>query len=162
MTTFVGDKYDNRYLSLVGWEATAEGAGAGYKFFFSEENMRFVQTEVMRLLRPFGLNVRVTMEVIGGLFSDLIRSQNPVLGDIHTRYTIPQADPRNDAKSLTVQAINRLVNEILGEQQQACCNSKLSVWSTVKGDFSAYGIRSHAPIRVKKNDHLKGVFMMNY
>ncbi len=162
MTHFVGDKFDNRYTSLVGWEQTAASAGSGYRFFFSQENMDFISAEITRILKQFGMNIRVTPEVIGGVQSDIIRSQNPILGDIWTRYTIPKEVPRNDARDMTEQTINVILNQIIGEQQQACCNSKLSVWSTVQGDFSPWGIRSHDILRTKKNDYLKGNFFMNY
>ena len=159
---YVGDQYDNRYTSLVGWEQTANSAGAGYKYFFSAENMGFISSEITQRLRPFGLNVRVTDEVIGGVMSDIIRSQNPRIGDIYTRYTIPQEEPRNDAKSMTEQTINVIFNQIIGEHQQEICNSKLSIWSNLLGDFSTFGIRGHSVIKKKNNDHIKGVFMQNY
>lgn len=162
MCDFQGHKYDNRYTSLVGWEQTADGAGSGYKFFFSRENMDFISAEITRVLRTFGLNIRVTPEVIGGVMSDIIRAQNPVIGDIWTRYTIPKDPPRNDAQSMTEQVINVIVNQILGEQQQACCNSKLSIWATVKGDFSPWGIRDYFTVRRRENDHMKGFFVTNY
>lgn len=157
---FVGDKYDNRYTSLVGWEQTANGAG--YRYFFSAENMEFISGQITEKLRSFGLNIRVTDEVIGGVMSDIIRSQNPKIGDIHTRYIIPQEDPRNDAKSMTEQTINVIVNQILGEHDQACCNGKLSIWSSVLGDFNTHRLRSYSTIRKKNNDYIKGFFMENY
>lgn len=156
---FVGDIYDNRYTSIVGWEQTANGAG--YRYFFSRENMDFISSEIRRLLRPFGINVKVSNEVIGGVMSDIIRSQNPVLGDIHTRYIIPKEEPRNDAKSMTEQTINVIINQILGEQQQMCCNSKLSIWASLRGDFNPHG-RAYSKIKNKRNDYIKGVFIENY
>lgn len=156
---FVGDIYDNRYTSIVGWEQTANGAG--YKFFFSRENMSFISSEITRLLKPFGIHVRVSDEVIGGVMSDIIRAQNPILGDIQTRLIIPKDEPRNDAKSMTEQTINVIMNQILSEQQQAKCNSKLSIWAALRGDFNPHG-RAHSKIRKKRNDYIKGVFVENY
>jgi len=165
MTTFVGNLYDDKYLSLVGWEATAEGADSGYHYFWSKENMDFISGEITRQLRQFGLNICATPEVIAGAMSGIARAQNPVLGDIFTRYNIPKDPPRNDAKSMTEQVINVIINQILGEQQQGCCSSQLSIWSTVKGDFSPWGIRSyfsHKGARIRSNDYIKGVFVENY
>ncbi len=156
---FAGECFDNRYTSLVGWEQTADSAG--YRYFFSRQNMAFISSEITRLLKPFGVHVRVSDEVIGGVMSDIIRSQNPVLGDIHTRYIIPKETPRNDALSMTEQTINVIMNQIIQEQQQAQCNSKLSVWDALRGDFNPNG-RAHSKIKKKRNDYIKGVFIENY
>jgi hypothetical protein len=164
MTHFAGEKYDNRYTSLVGWDMTADSAGAGYKFFFSQETVDFIGSEITRVLKGFGMDIRVAPHVIGSAMSDVIRAQNPVLGDIHTRYTMPKDPPRNDARSMINEVINVIVNQILTEQQVACSNAKLSVWSSVLGNFNAHGLRQYSLIDapIKRNDIIKGVFMMNY
>lgn len=152
--------YDWNYYRYAGWEETANGAG--YKFYFSQENVNFISSQVTKVLKSFGHDIVVSPNVIGGVMSDIRSAQNPKIGDIYTRYIIPQEEPRNDAKSMTEQVINVIVNQILGEKQQECCNSKLSIWSTVLGDFNAEGLRSHSIIKTKQNDYIKGIFMENY
>jgi hypothetical protein len=156
---FVGEKYDNRYTSIIGWAQNTNNEG--YRAFFSRENMSFISEQITRILRQYGLgNIKVSDRVIGGAMSDIIRSQNPILGDIITRYTIPHE--RDDLKSMTDQTITVIVNQIVSEHEQMKCNSKLNIWSSLLGDFNVYQIRAHPIIKTKDNTYMKGVFMYNY
>lgn len=158
--TFCGEQLDSNYYRYVGWPQTANGAG--YKFLFSAENVQYISRQVAQTLAKFGLDVRVSPRVIGGVLSNLFENSNPKIGDIYTRYIIPQEEPRNDVASITNQAITVLVNNILVEKQQIACNSQLNIWSTVLGDFNPQGLRSYAPLKTKQNDYIKGVFIENY
>lgn len=161
MTTFCGELYDSNYYRYVGWSETA--TGAGYKFLFSIQNIQYISKQIGKTLATYGINdVRVSPRVIGGVLSNLFQNSNPKIGDIYTRYIIPQEEPRNDVASITNQAIIVIANTILAEQQQFVYNGKLNIWNTVLGDFNSNGLRSHAPLKIKKNDYIKGVFIENY
>lgn len=157
---FVGAQYDSRYMGPVGWDQSA--VGAGYRYFFSDVNMALVSSRVTDILSQYGYDVRMTPRTIGGVMSDVFKNNNPKIGDIRTRYVIPDAKPRNDVENLTEQAINILVNAYLDEQDTLKINSSLSVWTTVLGDFNGEGLRAHPILKTKENDYIKGVFMENY
>lgn len=161
MSHFVGPQYDNNYLAFVGWKTSADRGG--YRFFFSEENMTFIADEVQRLLAIAGHpGIRVSRNVIGNVMSNLSRNNNPVIGDIFTRYIIPNNEGRDDVRALTVQTINVIYNTIMEEKETVRFNERLSIWTTVLGDFNAEGLRAHAPLKIKENDYIKGVFIENY
>lgn len=151
-------KYDNRYTSLVGWQPLS----GAYDFYWSDININYISSQVTFLLKKSGYHIKVTDEVIGGIMSDIIRSQNPKIGDIYTRYIIPDEEGRDDIASMTNQVITVIVNNILSEQETIRLNSRLTIWSTVLGDFNKEGLRSHDILKTKENDYIKGVFNMNY
>ena len=155
-------QYDWNHNRYVGWKETSRGHEA-YETYFSAENMNFISAQITGTLKTFGYdNIIVSPNVIGGAMSSIKSAQNPKIGDIHTRYIIPQEETKDDVESMTEQVINVIVNQILGEKQQEYCNSKLSIWNTVLGDFNADGLRSHGIIKTKQNDYIKGIFMENY
>jgi hypothetical protein len=41
-------------------------------------------------------------------------------------------------------------------------NKKLTIWTTVLGDFNEHGLRSYAPIKIRENNINKVRFNMNY
>jgi hypothetical protein len=158
---FVGEQYDNRFLSYVGWEKDNVNR-ASYLYFFSKENMASLSREITRRLMTTGKEFRVTDRVIGGVMSDIARSNNPVIGDIQTRLVVPAEKPRDDIENMNSQVVTVIVNTILDEYETTVYNGRLSVWSTVYGDFNKEGLRAHSVIRKKENDYIKGVFSMNY
>jgi hypothetical protein len=159
--TFVGDQYDNHYLSNVGW-STVNELNTGYKMFFSKENMDRISCLITEKLGRAGLNMVVTPRVIGGVMSDILRTHTPEIGDMYTQYTIPQEQPRNDLANLNERVVNVIVNTIVNEEDMRKWNESLNIWDTVYGDFNRKGLRAHSIIRKKDNDHLKGQFNMNY
>jgi hypothetical protein len=42
------------------------------------------------------------------------------------------------------------------------CNSKLSAWTTILGDFNEHGLRRHAPIKLREKRPMPMAFNMNY
>jgi hypothetical protein len=160
-TTFVGDQYDAHYLANIGWEKINE-TNTGYRLFFSKENMDRISCMITQQLARAGLYMVVTPRVIGGIMSDILRNHTPEIGDMYTQYTIPAQRPRNDLANLNERVVNVIVNTIVNEEDARKWNESLNIWDTVYGDFNRRGLRAHAVIRKKDNDHLKGQFNMNY
>jgi hypothetical protein len=158
---FVGNKYDNRFLSNVGWSASSID-GQGYRLFFSKDNMKFLSEQITQLLKKNGQNMKVTDEVLGGVMSDVFRDNSPHIGDIYSLFTIPDRYGRDDVHQMNTRTIFIIVNTILDEIQTIHYNRSLTVWSTVLGDFNEQGLRSHDILKTKENDIMKGWFMTNY
>jgi hypothetical protein len=159
--TFVGDQYDAHYLANVGWDRINE-TNDGYRMFFSQENMDHLSQAISARLLEAGMRMVVTPRVIGGVMSDILRTHTPQMGDIYTRYTIPQEAPRNDLANLNERVINTIVSTIINEEDARKWNESLTVWDTVYGDFNRHGLRAHSIIRKKDKDILKGQFNLNY
>jgi hypothetical protein len=160
-STFVGQTFDNHYLSNVGWDTISQD-NTGYKLFFSQENMNRISKEITRQLTEAGCPMLVTDRVIGGVMSDILRKHTPVVGDIYTIYNITQNQPRNDVSNLNDRVINVIVSTIINEEDARKWNESLNVWDTVYGDFNRKGLRAHSIIRKRDNDYMKGQFNLNY
>jgi hypothetical protein len=161
MNDFVGNSFDTRFLSVAGWDQTSQSS-ENYKWFFCRDNVNYISAEITRLLAGSGYQVRVTDEVIAGVMSNVAQNNNPVVGDIFTRYVVPNKTARDDIVNMNQQVITVIVNTILNEMETTKLNQRLSIWSTVYGDFNTEGLRAHSIIRKKENDYIKGVFSMNY
>lgn len=159
--TFVGDQYDNNYLSYVGWDIITQN-NPGYRMFFSEENIMMIQSMVRDRLKQAGHDVIVTKRVIAGVMSDIVRKNTPKVGDIYSIFNIPDQQPRSDVLSMNQRVINILVQTILDEYEMKKWNESLNIWDTVYGDFNRKGLRAHSKIRKKDKDILKGQFNINY
>lgn len=160
-TTFVGDRYDDNYTAITGWEKINQ-TNTGYKLFFSEENMTRIYNQICKRLREAGYNIVASRNVIAGVMSSVLRNHTPEIGDLHTRYNVPSAQPRNDIANLNERVVNIIVNTIVNEEDTKKWNESLSVWTTVLGDFNTSGLRAHSIIRKRENDYMKGQFNMNY
>ena len=159
--TFVGEEYDNHYLSNVGWGVT-NSSQPGYRIFFSKENMDHLYNTIHTKLKKQGYNIVVTHKVIGGVMSDILRTHTPEIGDVYDIYQIPADTIRNDVKNMNDRVINVIVSTIIDEEESKRWNESLSVWDTVLGDFNRQGLRAHSIIRKKENDYMKGQFNLNY
>ena len=158
---FVGEEYDYSYLANVGWHTINEN-NAGYKIFFSEENMNMLSSIIFKKLQAHGLYMVVTKRVIAGIMSDLLRKHSAKLADIHSIFTIPDELPRNDLATLNERVVNTIVSTIVNEDDMRRMNESLNIWDTVYGDFNRHGLRAHSKIRKRERDYLKGQFNINY
>jgi hypothetical protein len=75
---------------------------------------------------------------------------------------VPQAQARCDMRSIINQTINIITSQIRNEMEMAQNNKKLTVWTTLLGDFNKEGLRSHAPIKIRRKHPQYMAFNMNY
>jgi hypothetical protein len=60
------------------------------------------------------------------------------------------------------QVINIITTDVKNNLEAEQCNSKLSIWTTVLGDFNEHGLRQHGPIKLKERRPTTMLFNMNY
>lgn len=161
LPVFVGNEYDYNYLSHVGWGPN-HNANLGYQIYFSKQNMEYISNEIHNRLLKAGHNMIVTKEVIGNVMSNILDKSSPFIGDIYTRYIIPDTTPRNDLENNNERVINTIVSTIVDQEDARKWNESLSVWDTVYGDFNRKGLRAHSIIRKKDNDYMKGQTNWSY
>jgi hypothetical protein len=153
-TSSTSSSYDKGWLRYAGWNQTSENPN--YRVLFSEENMLAYQKEITRLLTGVGPNNRpiiVPLDTIGNVLYQCYETNTPRVGDIYSRYIQSENSlQRNDIETIQKRAINIIVTQIRNEYGMAENNQKLTIWSTLYGDFNDQGLRSHPPIKLR-NKH---------
>lgn len=152
---------DYSELGYVGWEES-ERDQPGYRLFFSNENIGYIQNEIRKQLMSFGHNILVTKDVITNVMSSIFQNRTPVIGDMYTYYNIPQKEIRDDVQNNTERVINTIVSYILDEEDMKKWNYSLNLWDTVYGDFNRKGLRAHPIIKKRDKDYMKGQMNFNY
>jgi len=94
--------------------------------------------------------------------SQIYNKYRPQLGDIYTIFNIPAAEPRNDMKLLTDLVVETIYKNIVDETQMEENNKRLTVWTSVLGDFNEHGLRQYTTIKTVKDNINKVRFNMNY
>lgn len=157
---------DTNYMRYVGWEYTTESNDCVNQLFNKETISSISKkiTELLQGLRKDGRDIVVSDNVICSTMSDILNKEptNKELGNIYTRYTIPNSDNTNGVTSIIDRTINLIVTYIRNEYEMIEQNKKLSIWTTVYGDFNEHGLRQHAPIKLRNRHPQYMAFNMNY
>lgn len=143
---------DYRTLAFVGQPTTSQ------PYLFSAANVKCLSARITSLLKATGKTIVVSDRVIAGVISNIAANFIPRVGDIYIKH----GDRRADLQNINEQVVTVIVNTVQGEIEQQICNSRLTVWDSVLGTYNSKGLVSHSSIKLKENDHMKGMFSMNY
>tara|TARA_Y100000389_G_C17420518_1_gene496402 strand:+ start:336 stop:836 length:501 start_codon:yes stop_codon:yes gene_type:complete len=153
---------DLNYIKHVGWEES----NPNIKKLFSKETIDIISRKITELtmgVDPQNRPIVVPPQAICGILSEVYASFRPNTGDIFTRYNIPSGTgPQNYVQDLIDQTIEIITNNIsysIGMEEN---NKKLTIWTTVYGDFNQHGLRQHAPIKVLNKRPNPMEFHMRY
>ena len=154
---------DANYYRYVGYQED----NFCIKKLFSQQNINMISRKVSDLLQGVhwtGRPIIVPDTTIAGILSEVYDSYRPETGDIFGRYNVPGSHPENyvlDIVNQTIQIITEDVKTNLGMEEN---NKKLSVWTTVLGDFNEHNLRAHPVLKIRKrNTNFRGqVSFMNY
>jgi hypothetical protein len=135
--------------------------------YFNANNVKSISHKITELLQgvdPQGRPIVVTDRVICHIMSQIFYSFRPPTGDIYGRYNIPTGEPDDYVQSMIDQTIEVITSQIKNESDMIENNKKLTIWTTVYGDFNSHGLRQHSSIKVRdKNTNHRGmVSFMNY
>ena len=132
---------------------------------YTKKTVQMIQDKVQSYLsgvdpknRPIRPSERVVIEAIFGVKGRYV----PKTGDIYGRFLVVNTEERNDYTIIVDQVISLLVRGISSEIGMEENNAKLSVWTTVLGDFNEHGLRSHATIKVRDRRPDPYLFSMRY
>lgn len=129
--------------------------------YFCQETVDKISRQVTQNLDGVGPNNRpivVTDEVICHVMSNVYQDSNGKVGNIYTIFTIPDVAPDDYIVNMIDRCIEIITNNIRTEYGMIECNSKLTKWTTVLGDFNKNGLRSHPIIKIReKNTNHRGV-----
>ena len=152
-------------MAYVGWPTTAAD-DTNVAYLFSEANLLALREQIANALAgvdPQGRTIHVSLENIAGMLSNVYRNSTRArIGDIHSRYIVPQDQARCDLREINNITVNIIVRTIRDQYDTIENNKKLSVWTTVLGDFNKEGLRSHAPIKIRRRHPQYMAFNMNY
>lgn len=153
------------YNAYVGWKQSTEG-NVGLEYLYSDENLENVSqklTVALRNVHPQGKRIVVTKAQIASVISNVYQNaQRANIGGIFSEFVIPAAKPRNDIEDINDKAIEAIYSLLSTQFEVEENNKKLTVWNTVLGDFNENGLRSHAPIKIRKKHAQRMAFHMRY
>lgn len=155
---------DENYYRYVGWQES----NYCIKNFFSKQTLKLISTKVTELLDgvdPNGKRIIVPDDIISHVMSSVYHNFTPATGDIYGRYNVPTNEPDDNYYNIMIdQTIQVLVSNVKNNIEMDENNKKLTIWTTVLGDFNNHKLRQHAPIKVReRNTNFRGmVSFMNY
>jgi hypothetical protein len=159
--------YDDRLdlNQFVGWETISDWNPLTQKLF-TKTTVHVIQQKVADYLTGVDSNGRriVPSErvVVNALFG-IFREHAPRTGDIYGKFLVVDDSKRDDYAYIVDKTISLLVQGIRDDLGMAEQNQKLTIWTTVLGDFNEHGLRQHPPIKInngKRPDPM--LFHMRY
>ena len=143
------DKCDENYMRYIGWNETQS-----VKEYFCESTINFISNKISQNLEgvdPKGRKIVVPNDKICHVMSQIYQDRRPKTGDIYSRYNIPDAGPPlNMVNDMVNRVIEQITSLVRNEIEMIANNEKLTVWTTVLGDFNKEGLRSHPIIKILK------------
>jgi len=154
---------DENYYRYVGWN----GGDDQIKKYFSDGTVRIISAKIIDLLQgvdPQGRTIIVPDKTILSVMNDIYESYRPPVGDIHTRYIVPTGSLYRDNYiqnmiDQTIEVITSDVRNTIGIEEN---NKKLTVWTTVYGDFNRHGLQQTSQIKIRNKHPAHFQFHMRY
>lgn len=156
---------DNGYMKHIGWGETI-GTNDNFKDLWEPSTLARIQVQITQLLEGVhesGNPIIVPIDTIANVLSQCYESNVPTIGDIHSRFIITNGQQsQNEVRNIIDRTVNIITTQIRNEYEIAQNNNKLSIWSTLYGDFNKEGLRAHAPLKVRKKRPQQMMFNMRY
>lgn len=152
---------DDNYMRYVGWKANDD-----MKSYFSKNTVKLISRKVTEFtlgVHKDNLPIIVPDKNIYHVMSSVYDSFRPETGDIFTRYNIVKKNKiSSNIQTMIDRVIEIITSHIKNDFETRYNNEKLSIWSTVYGDFNKEGLRQHPPIKVLNKRTNKMQFNFNY
>jgi hypothetical protein len=136
-------------LRYVGFSPNSNDCNAGLDSLFSDASIKRMSKSITHFLGKSLANGRpivVPDKTIIGILSKMVDSYRAETGDIYAgKYNIPNNNLGMYDK-VVLQTITLIVDNVRNTLEMENINGKLSIWTTVLGDFNDHGLRSHAPL----------------
>lgn len=161
-TTAYDDRIDmNQY---VGWFTVADWNPLVQRLF-TKTTVRVIQQKTSDYLlgvEPNGKKIVPTERVVIASLYGVFKNFHPTTGDIYGKYTVVDQTQRDDYSYIVDQTISLLVQGIRDDIGMAEQNQKLTIWTTVLGDFNEHGLRQYPPIKINNKRPDPMLFHMRY
>ena len=135
------------------------------QMMFSPENIEQMSRKITQLLQGVDEKNRkivIPKKTICSILSNINDNYRPEIGCIYSRFTQPESGSGNDTQNIINQAINVIVTDVRVNMGMEQANSKLSIWTTVLGDFNEHNLRSHSKIKLREKRPQPMMFNMTY
>jgi len=152
---------NNQY---IGWEQQVSWNPYLNKLF-SKETIKTIQKKVSEYLEGVddqGRQIIPTERVVENALYGVFNNNRPQTGDMYGKYTVVNTNSRDDYSYVIDQTISLLVRGIRNQTEMSQNNSKLTIWTTLLGDFNEHGLRQYAPIKVRNKRPDTFLFHMRY
>jgi hypothetical protein len=138
-----------------------------YNILWEKGTIDYISKKLSELLRgvdPDGKRIVITDNVIANVISTQYRGLVPQVGDIYSRYQVngQQELNRNDVQEIIDRTIQVIYDYVKNEIEMQVNNSKLTIWTTILGDFNKEGLRQFTTIKTRKRKPDPMLFNMNY
>jgi len=154
---------DFGYIKHVGYNEEKNSCITKY---FSEKTIRLISYKVTELLQGVdhkGRSIIIPDKTICSIMNDIYSSYRPPTGDIFSRYNIPSGRTSESyVQNMIDQVIEVITTDVRNNLEMEENNKKLSIWTTVFGDFNEAGLRQHGPIKIRNKRPSSKDFFMNY
>lgn len=170
VTLVNGQNIDRQYDAqidsnqYVGWEQQVSW-NSFLSRLFSKQTIKTIQDKTSEYLVGVdaeGRKIIPSERVVESALYGVFENYRPVTGDIYGKYTVNNENKRDDYSSIVDQTISLLVRGIRNDLEMQQYNSKLTIWTTLLGDFNEHGLRQHAPIKVRNKRPDNFLFHMRY
>ena len=155
-----GEVMNDSYVRFVGFQSSVD-----LNYYFSKENVKIISNEITELLkgvdpdnRPIIVPDRTILNILDGVYN----TYRPPTGDIYGRYNVPTGDNTGYLQDMIMQTIEIITSDVKNNLEMDENNRKLTVWTTVLGDFNEKGLRSHSDIKIRQKRPTPMQFNMNY
>ena len=161
-TQISSDCYNDNYTKHVGYQHDKYLM----KNFFSIDTVNTISYKITELLQGVNKNNRpiiVPKKTICNIMSEIFNSYQPPTGDIYSRYNVHSGiNSTNYIQNMIDQVIEIITSDVRNNLEMEENNKKLSIWTTVYGDFNNHQLRQHPPIKIRKKRPSSFQFNMNY
>lgn len=152
---------NSNYNKFVGYEQNQH-----LNNFFNQDTVQLISKKVSELLHgvhPENKKIVVPDKNIIGVMNQVYTNFRLPVGDIYSRYHIPSQRKNEDyIDDMIDQVIETITSYVRNTMEIEENNSKLTVWSTVYGDFNAHGLRRHSTRKIRLKRPASFQFHMKY
>lgn len=168
-TRICGETCDDNFIKHVGYSQHICDNTCGpscIQRYFGKDTINTISCKVTELLMgvdPKNRPIIVPDKTICSVMSAVWNNYKPEqAGDIYTKYNIPSPGIPDGVTTMIDQTINIIVSDVrvnLGMEEH---NKKLTIWTTVLGDYNLQGLRSHSKIKIRERRPQPMMMNMNY
>ena len=164
MAASFGNPLDWQNMRYVGWGYTSQNEGIESLFCHATiVKISLKITELLEGVEKDGKSIIVTDNIISNVLSAITANQSRGnIGDIHSRYIIPQAEPGYYTTSIIDRTIETIVSYIKSSEGMIETNQSLSIWNSILGGQNKLGLLPHSKIKLRERHPQHMAFHMNY
>jgi hypothetical protein len=160
----ISDEFrDDNYFRHVGWK----GGDDCVQNYFSHKTVQAISQKITELLTgvdPQGRPIIVPDKTILSVMSEIYKSYRPPTGDIYSRHIVPPKNAAGDnyIQSMIDQTIEIIISDIRNSIGMEENNKKLTIWTTLYGDFNKHGLQQTSQIKIRNKHPAHFQFHMRY